>query len=68
METKGFRLSRSKIEYMHCTFSKRQEDFGLEVKLREDVIPQVSKFKYQRSIIQDDGEINEDVPHRIQGG
>ena len=50
---------------MHCNFSNIQENFGLEVKLG-DVIPQVSKFKYLGSIIQDDREINEDVTHRIE--
>jgi len=53
---------------MQCNFSNRQEDFGSKVKLGEDVIPQVSKFKYLGSIIQDDGEIDEDVTHRIQAG
>lgn len=31
-----------------------------------DVIPQVFQFKYSGSIIQNDGEINEDVTHKIQ--
>lgn len=42
---------------MDCNFSKRQEEYDLEViqaKMR-DVILQVSKFKYLGSIIQDDG-------------
>lgn len=37
----------------------------MEVKLG-DVIPEVPKFKYLRSILQKDGEINENVTHRIQ--
>lgn len=68
LEAKGFRLSRSKTEYMHCKFSKRQTSDDVEVKMGEDVIPQVSKFKYLGSILQNDGEIHEDVTHRIQAG
>ncbi|RDY10196.1 hypothetical protein CR513_05327, partial [Mucuna pruriens] len=60
-ERKGFQLSWSKIEYLHCDFSKRQEEYDLEVKIGENVIPHVSKFKYLRSIMQNDGEVNKDV-------
>ncbi|KAH1203504.1 hypothetical protein HKD37_17G048538 [Glycine soja] len=68
LETKDLRLSRSKMEYMHYNFSKRQEDFGWKVNLGEDVIPQASEFKYLGLIIQDDDEINEDDTYRIQVG
>ena len=39
LEYKGFRLNRSKTEYMHCKFSKRQFPNALEIKVGEDVIP-----------------------------
>ena len=68
LELKGFRLSRSKTEYMHCNFSKRQGRSEMEVKLGGQVIPQVTKFRYLGSIIQQDGEIDNDVSHRIQAG
>jgi Reverse transcriptase (RNA-dependent DNA polymerase) len=68
LESKGLRLSRSKTEYMHCKFSKVQVDSELVVKLGEDIIPQVTKFRYLGSIVQSDGEINEDITHRIQAG
>jgi len=32
----------------------------------EDIIPQVCKFKYMGSILQNDGKINEDVTQRMQ--
>ena len=53
---------------MHCKFSKRQVDSDLEVKIGEDIIPQVTKFRYLGSIVQSDGEINDDIMHRIQAG
>ena len=48
----GQRISLEvKTEHMHCNFSKRQEEYDLEVKMGEDVIPHVTKFKYMGSII-----------------
>ncbi|KAM7524737.1 hypothetical protein LguiA_014639 [Lonicera macranthoides] len=68
LEAHGFRLSRSKTEYMECKFSKRRSTPNLEVKVGDNVIPQYTRFKYLGSIIQEDGEIEGDVNHRIQAG
>ena len=51
LEVRGFRLSRSKTEYLHCCFSGRTEEGG-EIVLDGKVIPKVAKFKYLGSIIQ----------------
>lgn len=45
-ETNDFHLTRNKAEYMHCNYCKRQEESDVKVKMGEDVIPQLSKFKY----------------------
>ncbi|RZB49939.1 Protein YLS3 [Glycine soja] len=68
LETHGFRLSRSKSEYMECKFNKRRRVSNSEVKIGDHIIPQVTWFKYLGSVIQDDGEIEGDVNHRIQAG
>jgi len=68
LEAYGFRLSRSKTEYMECNFSKRRSGSTLEVKVGDHIIPQVTRFKYLGSIVQNDGEIEADVNHRIQVG
>ncbi|KAL5133996.1 LINE-1 retrotransposable element ORF2 protein [Glycine soja] len=68
LETHGFRLSRSKSEYMECKFNKRRRISNSEVKIGDHIIPQVTQFKYLGSVIQDDGEIEGDVNHRIQAG
>ncbi|KAL5181843.1 LINE-1 retrotransposable element ORF2 protein [Glycine soja] len=68
LETHGFRLSRSKSEYMECKFNKRRRVSNSEVKIGDHTIPQVTRFKYLGSVIQDDGEIEGDVNHRIQAG
>jgi hypothetical protein len=68
LEAHGFRLSRSKTEYMECRFSKKRANNSLRVKIGDHNIPQVTRFKYLGSVIQNDGEIEEDVNHRIQAG
>ena len=45
LEARDFRVSRSKMEYLHCCFSGRV-DAGREVTLDERSIPKVDKFKY----------------------
>jgi len=40
----------------------------LEVKVGDHIIPQVTRFKYLGSIVQNDGEIEADVSHHIQAG
>jgi len=51
LESIGFKVSRSKTEYMHCDFSGREE-VGGEVTLDRLSIPKVEKFKYLGSIVQ----------------
>ena len=57
-ESKGFRVSRSKIEYLHYCFSGR-EDAGGEVIIDGMMIPKAEKFKYPGSIIQQNEDIDE---------
>jgi len=63
----GFRVSRSKTEYLHCCFSGRV-DKGREVTLDGSSIPKVDKFKYLGSIIQQNGDIDEDIHQPIKVG
>ena len=50
LESKGFRVSRSKTEHLHCCFSGR-EDAREEVTIDGMAIPKVEKFKYLGSIV-----------------
>ncbi|XP_009590790.2 uncharacterized protein [Nicotiana tomentosiformis] len=68
LESKGFKLSRTKTEYLECKFSTESEDVGMDVRLGAQVIPKRSSFKYLGSIIQEDGEIDENVTLRIGVG
>jgi hypothetical protein len=67
LESKGFRLSRTKTEYMRCCFSttRNQEE---EVRLDGQVVPQKDTFQYLGSMLQKDGDIDENVNHRIKAG
>jgi len=67
LEYRGFRLSRSKTEYLRCGFSGVDRDDG-EVTMGGVVVPQVEKFKYLGSIIEESGDIDEDISHRIRAG
>ena len=67
LESKGFRLSRTKTEYMRCDFgttTREEEDVSLE----GQVVPRKDTFRYLESMLQKDGDIDEDVSHRIKTG
>ena len=67
LESKGFRLSRTKTEYMMCGFSTtrcEEEEVGLD----GQVVPRKDTFRYLGSMLQEDGGIDEDVNHRIKAG
>ena len=67
LEVRGFRVSRSKTEYLHCYFSRRVEAGG-EVTLDGRPLPKVDKFKYLSLIIQQNRDIVEDINQRIKVG
>ena len=68
LEAKGFRLSRSKTEYLHCRFSASEGGSASEVTFEGAVVPRVEKSRYLGSIIQENGKIDEDVNQRIKVG
>ena len=45
LESRGFRMSRSKTEYLHYCFSGREDAKG-DVTIERMQIPKVDKFKY----------------------
>jgi hypothetical protein len=67
LESKGFRLSRTKIEYMRYNFSATRHEEG-DVSLDGQVVAKNDTFRYLGSILQKDGDIDEDVRHRILAG
>ena len=68
LESQGFRLSRSKTEYLHCRFNVGGGGLVDEVVIGGSAIPKVAKFRYLGSIIQEDRELDEDVHRRIKVG
>ncbi|XP_026450856.1 uncharacterized protein LOC113350980 [Papaver somniferum] len=67
LESKGFRLSRTKTEYLKCAFEETGRDDG-ELQLDGQIVPRKESFRYLGSVIQSDGEIHEDIRHRSQSG
>ncbi|XP_070012311.1 uncharacterized protein [Nicotiana sylvestris] len=65
LKSKGFKLSRTKTEYLKCKFGVEPTEAGVEVRLDSQVITKRGSFKYLGSVIQGIGEIDEDVTHRI---
>ena len=68
LETRGFRLSRSKTEYMECNFSGNDSRDGGIITFDGNEIKGSNFFRYLGSIIQKDGELDSDVAHRIKAG
>ncbi|KAF3671889.1 putative ATPase family AAA domain-containing protein 1-like isoform X3 [Capsicum annuum] len=63
-----WRLSRSKTEYLECKFSNVSHESDVVVKLDTHSISTRDSFKYLGFMIQENGEIDEDVTHRIGVG
>ena len=68
LESKGFRLSRSKTEYLECKFNDVRLENEVVVKLESQVVCKRDSFKYLGSMVQGNGEIDEDVSHHIGAG
>ncbi|XP_059309687.1 uncharacterized protein LOC132060785, partial [Lycium ferocissimum] len=68
LESKGFKLSRTKTEYLECRFSGVPCEADEKVRLGTQAIQKKGSFKYLGSIIQGDGDIDDDVSHRIGAG
>jgi hypothetical protein len=65
LEAKGFRLSRSKTEYMKCDFSATTQEEG-DARLNGQLVSKKDTFHYMGSMLQKDGDIDEDITHRIK--
>nr|XP_016511683.1 PREDICTED: uncharacterized protein LOC107828818 [Nicotiana tabacum] len=68
LESKGFKLSRLKTEYLECKFNEERHEEEVEVKIDTQVIPTRDSFKYLGSIIQSNREIDKDVTHYVGSG
>jgi hypothetical protein len=67
LESKGFRISRTKTKYMRSNFGTTNDEDG-DVSLGGQVVPKKDTFRYLGSRLQRDGDIDEDVSHRIKAG
>lgn len=65
LESKGFKLSRTKTGYWDCKFNDVMHEAGMEVNLDTHVIQKRGSFKYLGLLSRGNGEIDSDVTHRI---
>ena len=66
LKSKGFRISRTKTKYMECKFSQnRSRNVGV-VRNDNQEIPRSDHFCYLGSIMHKEGDIVDDVAHRIR--
>ncbi|KAG5575203.1 hypothetical protein H5410_055337 [Solanum commersonii] len=65
LESKGFRLSRTKTEYLGCKFSDGLDETDVEVRLAAQVIPKKESFRYLGVSNPRSGDIDDDVTHRV---
>jgi len=70
LETGGLRISRSKTEYLHCRFGGQSVEDGdsSEVTIEGVKVQQKETFRYLGSYMQSNGDIDDDISHRIQAG
>ena len=66
LESKGFRISRTKTEYMECKFSNSNNESRGKVKIESQELPKSEYFLYLWSIITPMSEIDGDVAHKIK--
>ncbi|XP_070018740.1 uncharacterized protein [Nicotiana sylvestris] len=51
LESKGFKLSRTKTEYLECKFNNVTKEADMEVKLDTQVIPKRGSFKFYKVVV-----------------
>ncbi|KAM3377282.1 hypothetical protein P3S68_009695 [Capsicum galapagoense] len=68
LESKEFRLTKTKTEYLKCKFSDLRQEDNVVVQLESQAVCRRDSFKYLGSMIQENGEIDKDVSHRIEAG
>ena len=68
LETKGLKIGRTKTEYMECHRSNSKSRDNEIVNIDNQEIAKSEYFCYLGSMINKDGEFNDDVTHRIKVG
>ncbi|KAL4198652.1 hypothetical protein AMTRI_Chr03g47090 [Amborella trichopoda] len=68
LESKGFKISQTKTECMECKFSNNRNKDEEVVKIDGHEVQKRLHFRYFGLIIQENGEIEEDVAHIIRAG
>ncbi|KAG5616360.1 hypothetical protein H5410_016184 [Solanum commersonii] len=65
LEAIGFRLSKTKTEYVECKFNDAKHEVGMKVRLDTQNSPKRDRFKYLGFIIQGNVDIDDDITQCI---
>ncbi len=68
LEKRGLKVSRQKTQYMKCKNGIIEDDEVGQLRLGTEVLEQVKEFKYLGSVVQEDGEMKNEISNRIQSG
>ena len=68
LEKRGLKISGQKLQYMKCKNSDIAEDEVGQLRLGAEVPKQVTEFKYLGSVVQEDGEMKNEISNKIQSG
>ena len=68
LESKGFKISRTKTECMEFNFKEGRTIDRALVEIDGQEVPRCDQFRYLGSIIHKEGDIDSDVVHRINAG
>lgn len=63
LEDRGLKISREKTEYLSLN-----DDQHSEIRLQGQEVKKVGKFKYLGSMVAENGELDEEITHRVQSG
>lgn len=68
LESKGYKLVRTKTEYMECKFNSRRQRYKELVTIVGEEVTQIDQFCYLGLIMRNNGEIEENLTNRIKAG
>ena len=68
IEDRGLRANRKKTVCMACLFSERENEWAIDIEIDMQRMEMVESFRYLGSVVQNDGELDQEITARIQSG
>ena len=68
LEDRGLKVNRIKTVCMSCEFDDLEDQNRVDIEIDFQQMEQVKSFKYLGSVVQDDGDMDEEITNRIKSG